>query len=656
MPSKKENSAFQTSHWSLKTKLTLIFLLVGIIPALIITTISTLQSKSRVEYNISQSLEAINQIKKTQIESYFNQKRADIELLALIVPQLEEDNYDHFFTEYIQKYDYYDVFLINNNGLIYYTQARESDYQTNILQGKYASSNLGDLIKEVKQSKSFSIADYKPYAPSNGEPAAFIAVPVDGSDTIVALQLSSKGTNQIMGVREGMGGTGESYLVGEDKLMRSDSYLDPEGHSLKASFAGTVKNNGVDTEAVNLALNAQHGTKIIKDYNGNNVLSAFDSIKIGDFSWIILSEIDESEAFSPVHQTVLFSVISIIVAAIVVVFIGVFFSRKIATPIIVASTFAKKVAAGDLSSNIEVNSHDEVGMLQVALHTMLENLRKMIGELSNVAVQQGSTATELASVTEQTSLAVTEQQAQTIQVAAATTEMTETVKEIASTTSSASLLCENIQRMAREGSKNNDSTYNALVSLGEATQKSAHEVTELKHNSEKIVNVLGVIKKIADQTNLLALNAAIEAARAGEQGRGFAVVADEVRSLAKSTQESTMEVEVIIEAVVSASNAAVQAMTDNVGQTIQVQEIAKKANLINSNVGKAVDEIFDMVVQIATASEQQATTIDEISRNIGVINMGISETEQAVRDIAQSSSELSRMANGLNDEAQKFSL
>lgn len=656
MPNSKNNLFLKISHWSLKTKLTLIFLFVGILPALITTTISTLQSKSRVEHNISQSLEAINQIKRTQIEDYFKQKTADIELLAMIIPQINKDSYDSFFSEYIKKYGYYDLFLIDDEGLIYYTQAKESDYQTNILNGKYASSNLGTLIQEVKLSKRFGIVDYKPYAPSNDEPAAFIAIPVENSEIIVALQLSSEGTNQIMGVRDGMGKTGESYLVGEDKLMRSDSYLDPEGHSLKASFAGNVKNNGVNTDAVNFALNGQQGTNLIKDYNGNNVLSAYNSIKIGNFNWLILSEIDESEAFESVNQGIIFSTILIVGAAIIVIFIGVFFSRKIANPIIVASLFAEKVAAGDLSSNIKVHAHDEVGMLQVALHTMLENLRKMISELSNVALQQGSTATELASVTEQTSLAVTDQQAQTIQVVAATTEMSATIKEIASTTSNASLLCENIQTMAREGSENNDSTYNALVSLGEATQATAQEVTNLRHNSEKIVNVLSVIKKIADQTNLLALNAAIEAARAGEQGRGFAVVADEVRSLAKSTQESTMEIEVIIEAVVNASNAAVKTMTTNVDHTTQVQEIASKANLINNKVAKEVDGIFDMVVQIAAASEEQTTTIDEIARNIEAINMGISETEQAVRDIAESSSELSRMASNLNDETQKFTL
>ena len=154
----------------------------------------------------------------------------------------------------------------------------------------------------------------------------------------------------------------------------------------------------------------------------------------------------------------------------------------------------------------------------------------------------------------------------------------------------------------------------------------------------------------------MALNAAIEAARAGEQGRGFAVVADEVRNLAQSTQESTMEIEVIIEAIVGGSNAAAETMTANVEQTTKVQEIANQANQINNQVAKEVDGIFDMVVQIATATEQQTTTIDEIAQNIEAINTGTSETDQAVRHIAESSSELSRMANVLNTETQKFTL
>ena len=656
MPHPESRSILSIRYWSLKTKLTLLFLLVGILPALITTTIATLQSQADVEYKVSQSLEAINQIKRAQIETFFNERIADIQVLANTIPQLDEKNYDAYFTDYTEQYGYYDLFLIDAQGLIYYTQAKEADYQTNILTGKYASSNLGALVKQVKRSGSYGIVDYKPYAPSNGEPAAFIAIPIKGSELVLALQLSSEGTNKIMGVRDGMGKTGESYLVGEDKLMRSDSFLDPTGHSLKASFAGNVSNNGVDTEAVRLALNDQHGVAIIKDYNGNNVLSAYDSIKIGDFSWVILSEIDEAEAFASVKQTTLLSVMLITGAAIIVALIGLFFSKKIANPIIDASTFAEKVAAGDLSSNITVHANDEVGMLQTALHTMLNNLRTMIGELSNVAIQQGTTADELASVTEQTSTAVTEQQAQTTQVVAATTEMGATVREIATTTASASNICEDIKSMARQGAGHIDNTYSALVALGETTQTTAEQMTKLRHDSEKVVDVLGVIKNIADQTNLLALNAAIEAARAGEQGRGFAVVADEVRNLAQSTQESTMEIEVIIEAIVGGSNAAAETMTANVEQTTKVQEIANQANQINNQVAKEVDGIFDMVVQIATATEQQTTTIDEIAQNIEAINTGTSETDQAVRHIAESSSELSRMANALNTETQKFTL
>ncbi|AGH81512.1 methyl-accepting chemotaxis protein [Psychromonas sp. CNPT3] len=651
-----DHSIFNITYWSLKTKLTFAFLLVGLLPALIITSISTLKASKDMTYQVSQSLAAINHIKQTQIENFFNQRHADIQILANTVPKLSTSDYDTYFTDYIQKNGYYDLFLIDANGFIYYSQAKEADYQTNILSGKYASSNLGQLIKEVKQSNSYGIIDYRPYAPSNEDPAAFIAIPIQGSDLILALQISAEVTNKIMGVRSGMGETGESYLVGEDKLMRSDSFLDPIGHSLNASFAGNVANNGVNTEAVNRALKGESGVATIVDYNGNLVLSAFNSIKIGNFRWLILSEIDDAEALAPVRNATLLSMILIAISAIFIALLGFFFAKKIADPIIEAASIADKVATGDLTCNIHISAHDEVGTLQTALNLMINNLRSIISDLSNVAKQQGSTASTLTAIINKTSTAVADQQSQTIEVVAATTEMGATIREIATTTATASSVCENIQKKSKQGAAHIDSTYSALVALGETTQMTADQVATLRQDSDKIVNVLGVIKKIADQTNLLALNAAIEAARAGEQGRGFAVVADEVRNLAQSTQKSTVEIDVIIEAIVKSSNAAVETMTANVEQTKRVQEIASEANQINSEVASEVNGIFDMVVQIATATEQQTVTIDEIANNIEAINKGTSNTEQAIRHISDSSSELARMANVLNDKARKFIL
>ncbi|MBB1272953.1 methyl-accepting chemotaxis protein [Psychromonas sp. SR45-3] len=651
-----QRSVFNIAYWSLKTKLTLAFLLLGLLPAMITSSIITMYAVEDVEYKVSQSLEAINQIKKSQIETFFEQRVSDITVLANTIGNLDEQNYDAYFTDYIKQYDYYDLFLVDKQGMIFYTQAKEADYQTNILNGKYASSNLGQLIQQVRNTGSYGIVDFQPYAPSNGDPAAFIAIPIKGSDIILALQLSSDGTNQIMAVRDGMGETGESYLVGEDKLMRSNSFLDPTGRSLMASFAGNVANNGVDTEAVSLALAGEHGVGIIKDYNGNNVLSAYDNIKIDNFNWVILSEIDQAEAFASVYEGIFFAIVLIIICAIIVSLLGLYFSKKIANPIIAASSFATKIAEGDLSNKIEVHAYDEVGALQVALSAMVNNLRSMIGDLADIAMQQGTTADELASVTEQTSASVTEQQRQTEQVVTATTEMGASVREIASTTANASNICEDIQSKSKQGAEHIEETYQALISLGAKTKETAIEMSKLRDDSDQIANMLGVIKQVAEQTNLLALNAAIEAARAGDQGRGFAVVADEVRNLAQSTQKSTKEIEVIIEAIVSGSSAIVETMNDNVIQTDKVQEIAYQANQINADVALSVEGISDMVAQIAAATEQQSVTIDEIAQNIEGINTGTCETEQAVRHIAESSNELSNMANTLNNETKKFRL
>ena len=177
-------------------------------------------------------------------------------------------------------YGYYDLFLINPDGYVFYTVAQESDYQTNMVNGKYSSSGLGILVRKVLEKKEFGFADFEPYAPSNDEPAAFIAQPVlhqGGVEIIVALQLPLEGVNNIMQERTGMGKTGETYLVGEDKLMRSDSFLDPENHSVIASFANPNLGS-VDTEAAREALAGTEDAKIVIDYNGNPVLSAYTPI------------------------------------------------------------------------------------------------------------------------------------------------------------------------------------------------------------------------------------------------------------------------------------------------------------------------------------------------------------------------------------------
>ena len=195
-----------------------------------------------------------------------------------------DENGTAYYAKYIEKYGYYDLFLMNPDGFVFYTVTQEADYQTNMVNGKYADSNLGKLTRNVLDTRRFGFADFEPYAPSGGAPAAFIAQPVlDGNEVeaIIALQLPLEGINAIMQERIGMGESGETYLVGSDKLMRSDSFLDSVNHSVVASFANPNRGS-VDTEASREALAGNEGAKIVLDYTGNPVLSAYTRIDLYD--------------------------------------------------------------------------------------------------------------------------------------------------------------------------------------------------------------------------------------------------------------------------------------------------------------------------------------------------------------------------------------
>jgi len=300
---------------------------------------------------------------------------AEIDVAEAFSPVDAKGN--ELFAYYADSYGF-DMFLLNPNGYCFYSAAKNADYQTNLVDGPFADSGLGCLVQNVLKTQSFGFADISPYAPRNGEPAAFIAQPLvnDGQvEAVVALQISQDAINRIMLQRAGMGETGETYLVGPDKLMRSDSYLDAVNRTVQASFAAPSK-GGVDTEAVRKALAGKSGEKIITNYNGNTVLSAYTPISIWNTTWALIAEIEASEAYSAITgQKSMMSLLALASIMVIIVF-SLLLTSYITNPIIRLADKASDITTHkNLNQRIAFSSSDEVGVLASAFNSMIQSLK-----------------------------------------------------------------------------------------------------------------------------------------------------------------------------------------------------------------------------------------------------------------------------------------
>ncbi len=292
-----------------------------------------------------------------------------ISLEEAIVPRRSGTDQD-LFGDYIEQKNYYDLFLINPDGFVFYTVTHEADYRTNMITGPYAETGLGRLTRQVAETGAFGFADFSPYAPSNGEPAAFMAEPViaDGRVVlIVALQQSIDAINTVMQERAGMGETGETYLVGPDHLMRSDSYLDPENHSVKASFA-RPRTGAVRTAATAAAQAGRAGIDIIEDYTGSPVLSAYAPLDLGGVRWSLIAEIDRAEAFAPVTRLETLMLILALTGAAAIALVGYLMARSIVRPLVGMTDTMSALAGGDLEIEVPAKDRgDEIGRMAAAV-------------------------------------------------------------------------------------------------------------------------------------------------------------------------------------------------------------------------------------------------------------------------------------------------
>lgn len=405
---------------------------------------------------------------------------------------------------------------------------------------------------------------------------------------------------------------------------------------------------------------AMKGKEVIKQSEFSGIPYAVYGKSVLDFSGnpvgVMEIALDRTHYVAAINSTrnitMLISLLALIVGLLVATFIG----RAIAKSICIAVDAMNDIAEGegDLTKRLDEKGKDEVALMGKAFNRFAEKVRQMVLQVSGSTSQLAAAAEEMSVITNETNQGVQKQQAETEMVATAMNEMTATVQEVARHATEASSAAQNADSEAKHGKDVVQSTVVSINALAKEIEMATQVINKLENDSENIGAVLDVIRGIAEQTNLLALNAAIEAARAGEQGRGFAVVADEVRTLASRTQQSTQEIQKMIESLQQGSRDAVKVMVSSQDKSQQSVEQAVNANKTLDAITDAVTTISNMNLQIANAAKEQSNVAEEINQNVVNISYVVEQTADGAQQTQTASYELANLANQLQSLVGQF--
>ncbi|QEM67046.1 methyl-accepting chemotaxis protein [Geobacter sp. FeAm09] len=352
---------------------------------------------------------------------------------------------------------------------------------------------------------------------------------------------------------------------------------------------------------------------------------------------------------------ILSMVCTVVMLAIAFVF-GVVSTRLITRPVHRLVQQAEKIAAGDLTVKIQQESRDEIGVLAASFATMTESLRDTLQRVNDTSIQVATASNQLQSTSEQIATGAEEVSGQAQTVATASEELSATSGDIAQNCHAAAQGSRQATGAAQTGAEVVAQTVSVMTRIAERVTATAQSVEGLGARSDQIGAIVGTIEDIADQTNLLALNAAIEAARAGEQGRGFAVVADEVRALAERTTTATKEIGAMIKAIQTETKGAVAVMQEGVREVRQGTEEASRSGAAIQEILDQINTVTMQVSQIATAAEEQSATTSEITNNIHQISDVVHHTARGSQQSAAAAGQLARLSDDLRSLVRQFRL
>ena len=741
--------------FTIKTKVIVLIVASLALLSLILTYIAVTEStKVLIDEHYGQ-LTSAKETKKSQLHHYFEALHNNINVLAkgsdikgfinelnaldeqlnidpkgnfpIENPLVKEVTADHeeFFQTYIKDYELYDLFLVDpNDGHVIYSVGKKSDYGQNLITGELKTSGLGQVFQKALASKKTSFVDMSPYPPSNNAPAMFVATPAYENGKMIAVlifQLSTIEINEIMHFRVGYGKTQEDFLVGSDKLMRSDSLIHPKIHSLQNSFANSVK---IDTIATREALSGKSDTKMVPDFHGDIVLTSYDKITIGDdITWAIISEIDENEVLELPHELRNTITISALIIMTGVVLISLFLIRIALTKPLQSFQsgvihFFKYLNKETTEVTMLDESHrDELGQMAAVIdkniektrslieqdEALIEDVKRVVNEVKNgyythkvVKDTDNERLQELKTILNEMLdvLTVTiDADANEIKrvltsfekldfrakIQNPTGDVSKQLNELAGIINTmlyesmragkqleenASTLSSNVNRLSTSSNQqaanleetsaaleeitstiksnsdhvikmNNNATLlsESVKSGEELANKTNRAMDEIDEQTKAIAEAINVIDQIAFQTNILSLNAAVEAATAGEAGKGFAVVAQEVRNLASRSAEAAKLIKELVE------NA-----TSKADEGKQIADIMIKGyESLNEHIIKTVELIQD----VADASKEQQVGIEQINDSVSQLDKATQENAKVASQTSTISDNTYEMAIGL---------